>query len=318
VIRPLDDLRQARYGTFNETSRQENSRDGLTCQPKKCRVELDRSTAAVWITRCVLHNALTVNLVAAARALGGGVSNGQILCPGRNHSQRDRSLAIGFSGDDFVVHSFTGDDTIGCRDYVRELLFLGRWEAGKGNGDQGRLRPTSRDCRSDAESKFPAAMPIWQDCRPVQGTGVERYLRNRGIDIVIPSTIKFHRRLKYAEGEFWPAMVTLATNVSDRLHRTYLEPDTWIKAPVNRPKMMLGPCGSGAVRLRTLGPRVWVSERIETGLTALHRDGRPVWAALSAGGTENWTCREIFGKWWSWRIPERLARRQRELPAANG
>jgi putative DNA primase/helicase len=232
------------------------------------------------------HSNVTVNPAEAARALGGEVSNGQIRCPGPGHSHRDRSLAVRFSGDDFVVHSFAGDDPIVCRDYVRERLRLGPWDPSKAGIDQ---RPTSSNSKSDAESNFRRATQIWQDCGPAQGTGVERYLRNRGIDIVIPPTIRFHRLLKYAEGEFWPAMVAIVTDVSDKaigIHRTFLEPDTWVKAPVDRPKMMLGPCGGGAARLRTLGPKIAVSEGIETGLTALYADGRPVWAALSAGGIE--------------------------------
>jgi putative DNA primase/helicase len=233
---------------------------------------------------------LNVNLAAAAHALGGEVSNGQVLCPGPGHSRRDRSLATRFFGDDFVVHSFAGDDPIVCRDYVRERLRLRTWEPSRAGVERGGQRPTSSNCKSDAESNFRRAMLIWQDCRPATGTGVQRYLRNRGIDIVIPPTIRFHPRLKYAKGDFWPAIVAIVTDVNDKpigIHRTFLEPDTWIKAPVERPKMMLGHSGGGSVRLRTLGDRIAVSEGIETGLTALYADGRPVWAALSACGIKS-------------------------------
>jgi len=60
-----------------------------------------------------------------ARALGGEVSCGEVLAPGPGHSPRDRSLAIKpISGDDFLFHSFAGQDWRECRDYVCERLGL--------------------------------------------------------------------------------------------------------------------------------------------------------------------------------------------------
>lgn len=65
------------------------------------------------------------------RALGGDISNGQLLCPGPGHSPADRSLSIKLDSNmphGFVVHSFAGDDPIACRDYVREKLGLPKLE----------------------------------------------------------------------------------------------------------------------------------------------------------------------------------------------
>ena len=48
-----------------------------------------------------------------ARALGGEVIGGQVLCAGPNHSAKDRSLSIRLSStapDGFIVQSFAGDD----------------------------------------------------------------------------------------------------------------------------------------------------------------------------------------------------------------
>jgi hypothetical protein len=61
------------------------------------------------------------------RALGGDISNDQLLCPGPDHSAEDRSLSIKLNPnapDGFVVHSFAGDDAIACRDHVRRKLRL--------------------------------------------------------------------------------------------------------------------------------------------------------------------------------------------------
>jgi hypothetical protein len=75
------------------------------------------------------------------RALGGDISNGQLLCPGPDHSAEDRSLSIKLDSntpDGFVVHSFAGDDPISCKDYIREKLGLPKFEPRKmGNGKAG-------------------------------------------------------------------------------------------------------------------------------------------------------------------------------------
>src|SRR5580700_4529808 len=68
-----------------------------------------------------------LSLRSLAKALGGEVSGGQILCPGPGHSPKDRSLSVTFSPDapdGFVVNSFSNDDFGDCRDYVREKLGL--------------------------------------------------------------------------------------------------------------------------------------------------------------------------------------------------
>jgi hypothetical protein len=66
-----------------------------------------------------------------ARALQGEVTGSQVLAPGRGHSVKDRSLAIkpdAAAPGGFVVHSFTNDDPIACKDYVRERLGLPEWQ----------------------------------------------------------------------------------------------------------------------------------------------------------------------------------------------
>jgi hypothetical protein len=65
---------------------------------------------------------MIMDLQTLAKALGGEVSSGQLLCPGPNHSAADRSLSIKLDSnapDGFVVNSFAGDDPIVCKDYVR-------------------------------------------------------------------------------------------------------------------------------------------------------------------------------------------------------
>jgi putative DNA primase/helicase len=95
-----------------------------------------------------------LHLASLARALGGEVSNGQVLCPGPGHkSASDRSLSVKpdpGAPDGFLVHSFAGDDPILCRDHVRQKCGL---PAFKPNGGNSRQRAT----RAELEALFRGA-----------------------------------------------------------------------------------------------------------------------------------------------------------------
>ena len=66
-----------------------------------------------------------------ALLLGGDLAGGHtILCPGPEHSRRDRSLAVRFdprAPDGFMAYSHSGDDWRACRDHVARLLGLPEW-----------------------------------------------------------------------------------------------------------------------------------------------------------------------------------------------
>jgi AAA domain len=77
-----------------------------------------------------------LNLQTVARALGDEINAGQVLAPGPNHSPKDRSLSVKLDAaapDGFVVHSFSKDDPLECKDYVRKKLGLPSF---KPNGKQ--------------------------------------------------------------------------------------------------------------------------------------------------------------------------------------
>jgi 5S rRNA maturation endonuclease (ribonuclease M5) len=74
-----------------------------------------------------------MDLRKAASLLDGDVSGKQIVCPGPNHSRKDRSLSVRFDASapgGFVVNSSAGDDPIECRDYVCNRLGLEPFKAG--------------------------------------------------------------------------------------------------------------------------------------------------------------------------------------------
>ena len=69
--------------------------------------------------------------------------------------------------------------------------------------------------------------------------------------------------------------------------RTFLAPDGKGKAPVSNPKMMLGNCAGGAIRLAEDTGSLMVGEGIETCLAAMQATNRSAWAALSTSGMKS-------------------------------
>src|ERR1700730_18253955 len=97
-----------------------------------------------------------LTLESIARALNGEVTSGGVLAPGPNHTVKDRSLRVILSDtapDGFAVHSFSSDDLMRCRDFVRERLGLPAFKPKKGNGhdreasQNGHAKPNPKELR---------------------------------------------------------------------------------------------------------------------------------------------------------------------------
>jgi len=132
------------------------------------------------------------------------------------------------------------------------------------------------------------ALRIWAETQPAAGSLVETYLRARGINIPSPPSLRFHPALKHSSGGRWPALVAVVTRGAEgepiAIHRTFLSPDGRGKAPIDRQKMLFGPCRGGAVRLGPATNPLMVGEGIETCLAAMQGKDWSAWAALSTSG----------------------------------
>lgn len=145
-----------------------------------------------------------------------------------------------------------------------------------------------RDASQDIANILSAAIPI-------ASTPAETYLSGRGLTLPADSDLLFHPDLTHWETK--AGYQALLGQVRDRsgsvigLHRTYLAQDGEAirKAPVTKPKMMLGRIAGGAVRLGPIGSdgRLALCEGIETGLAIMSACADlPVWATLSTSGLE--------------------------------
>ena len=222
-------------------------------------------------------------------ALGGRRTGRHWMSPCPTHEDRDPSLSLSDADDSKVlVHCHAGCDQSVV---IGELRSRGLWDDA---GQHGR-RPTTKQPPTasstpaqDDSNRTAAALRLWRAAVPAPGTPVETYLRSRGIDLAVPSSVRFHPRLKHPSGGVWPVMVALVTHGPDgqalAIHRTFLTRDGAGKAPVPPQKMMLGPCRGGAVRLAIPSGKLMVGEGIETCLAAMQATGSSAWAALSTSG----------------------------------
>jgi hypothetical protein len=187
-----------------------------------------------------------------------------------------------------LVHCKTGCDG---RDVLAALRGLGLLD-GTGRDfvpDPGAVMKRAAAAKAERERSIRAARKLWATGRPIEGTLVERYLRNRAIQAPRSPALRFAPACWHDPTRAkLPAMLA-AIHIGDELvavHRTYLAVPG-VKAPVDQQKAMLGPVRGGATRLIDVPGPLVVAEGIETTLSlgdSLRRLDPRLWAALSASG----------------------------------
>lgn len=225
------------------------------------------------------------------RALGGKWHRryGMAMCPAHDNKNTPAlSLADGEDGK-LLVTCHAGCDPV---DVLRAIN-------GRGLGMED-IHP--RPCGSrpapkpgkDEQERSDYALKLWCEALPICDSIVEGYLRERAIRSPFPATLRFHPAIRHPDTRLtYPGMIGVVTvgdgNRQVAIHRTFLSPDAQ-KAMVLPNKMMLGPCGGGAVRLQDDGDgALVVCEGIETGLSlrddlGAGDDTPRIWAALSTSG----------------------------------
>lgn len=226
-------------------------------------------------------NAESIAIALGGRKAGRGWS---ARCPA--HDDRNPSLSLRDSASGVVcVKCFAGCPK---NEIIGSLKALGLWVGRTSwRTSTKRLKPSAKIKVTDDQNRTSIALSIWHACVPAAGTLVETYLRSRGLCMPQADVLR-HKVLNHPSGGVWSVMVALVTRGGDNtpigIHRTYLSVDGNGKAPVNPPKMMLGRCFGGAVRLAEPTAVLMIGEGIETCLSAMQATGLPAWAALSTSG----------------------------------
>jgi putative DNA primase/helicase len=225
-----------------------------------------------------------IDLRQAARGLGGDIAGrDQVLCPGPGHSPRDRSLAVRFVADGFIVHSHANDEWQACRDHVSARL---GWDTQRSATKPVRMRATPQ-ALDDTVDRIGWARSLWRATVPAKGTLAERYLvETRRLELPDSAAIRFHPRLKFSRnGEFLPAMVCamvdIRTNEFTGIHRTFLTADAK-KAGV----LTLGRKLGSAIKIdpdEAVHEGLAIAEGIESTIAARFIY-RPAWSLVDANG----------------------------------
>ena len=229
-----------------------------------------------------------MNAEVIAKALGGCRAGAGWVAHCPAHDDRTPSLSLrGSSSGLVLVRCHAGCEQ---QDVIAALRSRGLWSDRRPRSVVRQVAALSVERRLDQDDarRKEAALAIWRSATPAPGTLVETYLLSRGLYLPASTMLRFYGGLKHPSGSRWPAMVALVTRGSDgtpvAIHRTFLAIEGAGKAPVDKPKMMLGPCGGGAVRLGDPTDLLMVGEGIETCLAAMQATGNPAWAALSTSG----------------------------------
>jgi hypothetical protein len=128
--------------------------------------------------------------------------------------------------------------------------------------------------------------------RPIAGTIVETYLRQRGITALHGTgNLRFHPSCYYrpdqrSPTETWPAMIAAVTDLDGKItgvHRTWLDPSGRDKAPIDTPRRAMGHLLGNGVRFDKAHDVMAAGEGIETMLSLrCVLPAMPTVAALSA------------------------------------
>ena len=237
-----------------------------------------------------------MNAEELTRALNGRWNgfSGVACCP--SHQDKTPSLSVR-DGDDgaVVVNCFAGCPWRNVKDALRARGLLPERGDGRAALRRRRRPPDAAKPRPvdvDQQQRMEFARQRWREAVPLTDGPADVYLRARGLKPGRngwPPSLRYHLALWHGyTGLLLPALVAAVTIWPARnvvgVHRTFLRADGKGKAPVTAPKMMMGRCGGGAVRLAPAGPELVLSEGIETGLSVQQATGLPVWATLSTSG----------------------------------
>ncbi len=242
-------------------------------------------------------------LIGIKGRLGGTLYDGdrRWLGSGPGHSRGDRSLSAKLCDDGRVlVHSFANDPFSECLDY----LGLGRDQTRPRNPAAQRRAAEHREReRLEVLRKIEHCIDLWAEAMPGAGTPVEIYLKSsRRLPIsTVPETLRFHPSINpsypWSEGATrsapGPAMVAAVVDDENRLTGLHVTPLDKEGCRADRNKIILGAVKGSSVRLTpfsTTAEVIAVAEGIETALGYAVLKGIPTWAALSAGGLQNWIC----------------------------
>jgi hypothetical protein len=158
-----------------------------------------------------------------ARELGGASRCGRwwrCRCP--VHQSRGPTLALRDCSGALVVVCHAGCSRA---DIFRELERLALFDQAR---SENQPPPATADHGADDARRTAIAARIWDKTADGRSSPVERWLRFRGIQLLIPRTLRWARACRHPTGTYCAAMIARVDDVDGNLiaiHRTFLLPD---------------------------------------------------------------------------------------------
>ena len=231
---------------------------------------------------------MTITAHNIVEGLGGRWNHRSAQCKCPAHDDRSPSLSVSESRD--------GQPLVYCHagctqaDVINALRSRRLWD---GEGFKDRSHPEGFARQHDGlrekqqRERQNYARAIWERADPIKGTLAAEYLKSRKINLPTwPDALGYVPRLEHKpSGKSFPALIGALTGNNGKvvaIQRTWLAIDGSGKAPIDSPKMTLGPMGSAAVRMGKPDTILGLAEGVETALSARQIYQIPVWATLSA------------------------------------
>jgi hypothetical protein len=148
------------------------------------------------------------------------------------------------------------------------------------------VQPDARRCRSTFDGRG-AALALWRQARPIDGSLAARYLAAREISGSWDA-LRFHPRVPLGRGTGAIWRPALLSGVSDddgfcAVQRSFLDPSGLsLATDIDPARRMLGVPRKGAVRLARPRHCLGLAEGIESALSAMLRFKIAVWATTGA------------------------------------
>lgn len=222
--------------------------------------------------------------------LGGHWASGSAMARCPAHRDRTPSLSVNEgAGGIILIRCWAGCSQ---ESVIYALRMRGLWAGQPGEPPPNLAAGTEReqDARRKAEFVDRLWRETWRTAAPARGSPIETWIRPaRGIPLdpamldQMPLRWSTRCPLRQTTAAAMLALMTDAVTGEPRgLHRTFLMPDGSAKAPIDKPRQMLG--HAGIIRLspdEDVTAGLGIAEGIETALAVIATGFRPVWACGS-------------------------------------
>ena len=228
----------------------------------------------------MLRQEMEQEIARLVTVLGGRADGLRAMCHCPAHDDRTPSLSIRAGEKRLLFKCFAGCDTHDVLRALRGLRLYDGRQAAFCRSDRPKRSRMTFDGRS-------AALALWEQARPVDGSLAALYLATRGIGGQWPQ-LRYHPHVPLGRGRAAVRRPALLCAIIDdngfcAVQRSFVDPQgAGLARDVDPARYMLGRPGRGAVRLAVPDECLGIAEGLESAISAMVHFRIPVWATLGS------------------------------------